>query len=81
MILTEEKMKRALDGRLLPGKKVYIDSYEITGTVKRKRKKTSRVGYVVALYPHIFTVRVGDCIESFRYCQLFETSYERVRLA
>lgn len=80
MTATEERMKEVLKGRLLPGKKVKIEWYvkRDSGRAKCVQRKS---GYVIALYPHIFTVKMENNIESFRYSQLFEKGAEIVRLA
>lgn len=79
VIATEEQMKDVLAGKLFPGKWVHIERRRIgeNGKLKRIEKKS---GYVTALYPHIFTVKIGRYTEAFRYSQLFETGAERVKL-
>ena len=77
--MREEEMKRDLEDKLYLGKTVRIEYWSMNkdGTYKFK---TSKIGVVFALYPHIFMVRVGNFLESFRYSQCFERSYERVRI-
>ena len=72
-------MKRELEDKLYPGKTVRIEYWSLykDGTYKFR---TSKTGVVFALYPHIFMVRVGNFLESFRYSQCFERGYERVRV-
>lgn len=79
MAYTEESVKHVLRDRLYPGKVVEIEEYSIGKHLDYIRIGTRR-GVVEQLYPHIFTVRIGNHLESFRYVQCFETGKERVRL-
>ena len=79
MALREEEMKVILKDRLYPGKAVKIENHAISKEGKFVFR-SSRKGVVEGLYPHIFTVRIGKFLESFRYSQCFEKGYERVKL-
>ena len=72
-------MKQELEGKLYIGKAVKVERYAIRKDYSYEYRGT-RKGIVVALYPHIFTVRFGGYLESFRYSQCFEKNNERVRL-
>lgn len=78
---TEEHMRWLLKDRLLPGKTVKVERWA-TQSAKAGGYifRGSRKGVVVALYPHIFTVRFGNILESFRYTQFFVKDTERVKL-
>lgn len=79
MARTEDEMKEILKDRLYPGKAVKVENWAMLkdGTF---RYKSNRKGVIAGLYPHIFTVRFGDFLESFRYSQFFEKGNERVKL-
>ena len=79
MAFTEQSAKNALQDKLYPGKVVKIEDYSIekAGTYILMG---IRKGVVEQLHPHIFTVRIGNNLECFRYVQCFETGKERVRL-
>lgn len=79
MLFTEKGVKDMMKNKLHPGMVVKIEyfSKQKDGTfVCRRRQK----GVVEGMYPHIFTVRIGKFLESFRYSQCFEQGHERVRL-
>lgn len=73
-------MKQELEGKLYIGKTVKVERWATQSAGYSYTFKGSRKGVVVALYPHIFTVRFGGYLESFRYSQCFEKNNERVRL-
>lgn len=82
MARTEAEMKEILKDKLFVGKTVRIERWttksEKAGVYKYRESKK---GEVVALYPHIFTVRIGRILENFRYSQVFEKGGERVILS
>ena len=78
---TEEQMKWLLKDRLLPGKTVKVEKWATkSAAFGCYIFRGSRKGVVVALYPHIFTVRFGNILECFRYTQFFVKDTERVKL-
>lgn len=77
--LSEQRMKQHLEGRLYPGKRVKVETYSILkdGTYEIRTRKE---GVVVALHPHIFTVKIDGFVTAFRYAQCFTQDDERVKL-
>ncbi len=81
MARTEEEMKEILKDKLWVGKAVKVERWAAQSEKSGSYKfRSSRKGVVVALYPHIFTVRIGNILENFRYSQCFEKNHERVKL-
>lgn len=78
---TEEEMKEILADKLYVGKKVRVERWNSVDGKNRGDTREVRRGEVVGLYPHIFTVRFGNFLESFRYSQVFTTGGERVVLS
>lgn len=78
---TETEMKELLKDRIWIGKSVKVERWA-TQSAKAGSYifRGSRKGVVVALYPHIFTVRFGNILECFRYTQFFVKDGERVKL-
>ena len=82
MALREEEMKKILADKLYVGKKVRVEKWTTEATKSREAyQRESRKGIVEGVYKHIFTVRFGDRLEAFRYCQIFEKGGERVILS
>lgn len=79
MASTEEEIKEMLKGKLYPGQAVKVESWA-SRSMSSYVYKGCRRGIVAALYPHIFTVRIGRYLESFRYSQCIEQNQERVTL-
>ncbi len=79
MAKTEEEIKEMLEGKLYIGKTVKVErwtkQYDALWHFKGARK-----GVVEGLYPHIFTVRIGRYLESYRYSQCIEQNETRVKL-
>lgn len=76
---TIEMLQEAAWSKLEIGKKVKIEQRATTQTGKRVLR-SRRTGTVTALYPYIFTVQIGDRMESFRYNELFGNEEVKVRL-
>lgn len=78
-IKTEELRKAAETLGLKVGKTVTVErwSQQKNGSYICRRKDR---GEVVGMYPYIFTVKIGNRSESFRYSQLFEAGGERVKV-
>lgn len=76
---TIEMLREAAWFKLEAGKKVKIEHRATTQTGKRVLR-SRRTGMVLALYPYIFTVQIGNQKESFRYNELFGNEEVKVRL-
>lgn len=79
--LREEEMKEILADKLYVGKKVRYERWTTDARKEGNFEREAKKGVVVGLYPHIFTVRFGNIMESFRYSQIFEKGGERVILS
>lgn len=79
--LREEEMKAILKDKLFVGKKIRVEKWNSLDGKNRGDTREIRKGEIVALYPHIFTVRFNNILESFRYSQIFTTGGERVILS
>ena len=78
---TEAEMKEILKDRIWIGKSVKVERWATKNAASGGYIfRGSRKGVVVALYPHIFTVRFGNILECFRYTQFFVKDGERVKL-
>ena len=81
--MTEQEIKDALEGKLHPGMAVKIEKWSLNGGKKQWQQYTykgCRKGVVEALHSHIFTVRVGRYLESYRYSQCIEQNETRVKI-
>ena len=76
---TTETLREAAQLMLTPGKKVRIE-YRITNQSRERERRKTRKGTIFALYPYIFSVLVGDRIESFRYDELFGNEEVKIRV-
>lgn len=76
---TAERLREAAWFKLKIGKKVKIEQRATTQTGERVLRKTL-TGTVIGLYPYIFSVQIGERIESFRYNELFGDEEVKVRV-
>lgn len=76
---TAEWMREEAKFKLKIGKKVKIEKRATTQNGDRVLR-SRRTGTILALYPYIFTVLIGDRIESFRYNELFGNEEMKVRI-
>lgn len=76
---TTEALREAAQLLLTPGKKVQIE-YRITNQSGERERRKTRKGTILALYPYIFSVQIGDRIESFRYNELFGNEEVKIRV-
>lgn len=76
---TTETLREAAQLMLTPGKKVRIE-YRITNQSGKREWRKTRKGTILALYPYIFSVQIGNKIESFRYNELFGNEEVKIRV-
>lgn len=76
---TTEALREAAQLLLTPGKRVRIE-YRITNQSGERERRKTRKGTILALYPYIFSVQIGNKIESFRYNELFGNEEVKIRV-
>lgn len=78
---TAETLRKAAETKLIPGKKVRIETLVKAKdyTLVPSKEKQIRKGEVISLYPFHFTVKVNNYVECFRYNELFGNEEVRVR--